>query len=142
MTKALLLVDHGSRRAAANENLHEVATLAREALGEGSIVEVAHMELAEPSIGQAFDACVAAGAREVVVFPWFLASGRHAREDIPRLVTEAAARHPGVTHRVTAPFGPHPLLVEAALAIAGLGPVRDGGGRSGGRDGGGRDGGG
>jgi sirohydrochlorin ferrochelatase len=120
MTTALLLVDHGSRRASANENLSHVAPIARERLGEGAIVEVAHMELAEPTIAQAFDACVAAGAKEVVVFPWFLAAGRHAREDIPRLVTEAAEKHPGVTHRVAEPFGPHPLLVEAALTLAEL----------------------
>tara|TARA_B100001750_G_scaffold238898_1_gene246141 strand:- start:2917 stop:3285 length:369 start_codon:yes stop_codon:yes gene_type:complete len=117
---ALLLVDHGSRRAAANENLAAVAKLARERMGPGAIVEVAHMELAEPTIAQAFDACVAAGAESVVVFPWFLADGRHAREDIPRLVAEAAAKHPGVERRVTGPFGPHALLVEAALTIAGL----------------------
>ena len=122
MATALLLVDHGSRRAAANDNLEAIAELARERLGEDAIVRFAHMELAEPTIARAFDECVAAGADEVVVFPWFLASGRHAREDIPRLVAEAAKRHPGVRHRVTSPFGPHPLLVDAALAIAGLNP--------------------
>jgi len=120
MTTALLLVDHGSRRASANENLSHVAPIAKERLGEESIVEVAHMELAEPTIAQAFDACVAKGATEVVVFPWFLAAGRHAREDIPKLVEEAAAKHPGVTHRVAEPFGPHPMLVDAALKLAAL----------------------
>ena len=120
MTTALLLVDHGSRRASANENLSLVAPIAREQLGEGAIVEVAHMELAEPTIAQAFDACVAAGATEVVVFPWFLAAGRHAREDIPQLVAEAAKKHPGVGYRVAEPFGPHPLLVQAALHLCAL----------------------
>jgi len=120
MTTALLLVDHGSPRASANENLRLVAPIARERLGERAIVEVAHMELAEPTIAQAFDACVAAGATEVVVFPWFLASGRHAREHIPQRVAEAAQRHPGIAYRVTDPFGPHPLLVQAALQLCAL----------------------
>ncbi len=68
------------------------------------------MELAEPSIATAFDACVAQGATTVVVAPWFLGPGRHWDRDIPELTAAAAARHPGVRHLVTAPLGPHPLL--------------------------------
>ena len=41
------------------------------------VVEVAHMELAEPTIEQAVGRCAAAGARRVVVAPYFLSRGRH-----------------------------------------------------------------
>ena len=75
-----------------------------------SIVEPAHMELAEPSIAAAFDRCVKRGARRVVVFPYFLSPGRHWTEDIPRLVSEAAQRYPAVEWLVTAPFGLHPTM--------------------------------
>ena len=43
--RALLLIDHGSRRAQANKLLDEVTALVKERLGKGSIVEPAHMEL-------------------------------------------------------------------------------------------------
>ena len=36
------------------------------------MVEVAHMELAEPSVADAVDAAVAAGAQVVTVAPYFL----------------------------------------------------------------------
>ncbi len=68
------------------------------------------MELTEPTISQAFDRCVARGARTVVVHPYVLAPGRHGHEDIPRLAADAAAQHPEVAYRVTEPLGPHPLL--------------------------------
>ena len=44
--------------------------------------------------------------------PYFLLRGRNWRLDIPALVEEAAARHPGVTYLVAAPFGLHPLMAE------------------------------
>ena len=46
------------------------------------------MELAEPSIEQAFDKCVAQGATFVVVHPYFLAPGRHSRAT-PRTLIRA-----------------------------------------------------
>ena len=77
-----------------------------------SIVEPAHMELAEPSIATAFGRCVERGATTVVVFPYFLLPGRHWSEDIPRLSAAAAAQHPGVHYLVTAPFALHPLMAQ------------------------------
>lgn len=100
----IILVDHGSRLPAANAMLLEVAALFRRVSGRG-IVEAAHMELAEPSIGEAFDRCVAQGAKIIIVHPYFLSPGRHSTHDIPRLTTEAAARHPGVRFHVTPPLG-------------------------------------
>ncbi|MCX5658310.1 MAG: hypothetical protein NTW19_01140 [Planctomycetota bacterium] len=109
----LILVDHGSRRAESNAMLLGVADLFRQAFGqEYPIVEPAHMELAEPTIGQAFDACVSRGARRVVIMPYFLLPGRHWDQDIPRLTAEAGSRHPGVEFLVAAPLGLHPLMAE------------------------------
>jgi sirohydrochlorin ferrochelatase len=100
----LVVVDHGSKRAAANDMLMEAAAMFKRVAG-GTIVEPAHMELAEPSIEQAFDKCVAQGATLVVVHPYFLSPGRHSTTDIPNLTALAAARHPGVRYHVTQPLG-------------------------------------
>ncbi|MEQ8848500.1 CbiX/SirB N-terminal domain-containing protein [Botrimarina sp.] len=107
----VIVVDHGSRRAESNALLHDAADLFQRVSGMG-IVEPAHMELAEPSIAQAFDRCVQRGASTVVVFPYFLSPGRHWSQDIPRLAAEAAAEHTGVRYQVTSPLGLHELLAE------------------------------
>ena len=107
----IVVVDHGSRRAEANRRHEDFVAAWRVERGY-AIVEPAHMELAEPSIGTAFDACVAGGATTVVVAPYFLWPGNHWDRDIPALVDEAAARHTGVRSLVTAPLGPHPLLMD------------------------------
>lgn len=114
---ALLLVDHGSRRAEANALLAQIAALVA-ARRPALIVEIAHMELAPPTVDEAFDACVSRGATEVVVMPYFLARGRHATEDIPALARAAAARHPHVALRIAEPLGVHALLAELVLARA------------------------
>ena len=107
----VILVDHGSRREESNRLLLDVVQQFAAATGY-TLVEPAHMELAEPSIATAFDRCVARGATTVVVFPYFLLPGRHWNDDIPRLAASAAGEHPGVRYLVTAPFGLHPLMSE------------------------------
>jgi catechol 2,3-dioxygenase-like lactoylglutathione lyase family enzyme len=112
---AIVLVDHGSREADANALLEGVAERLRACL-PGRRVEVAHMELAAPGLAEAIGACAAAGAREIVVVPWFLSRGRHVTQDVPRLAAEAAARHPGVAVRVAEPVGLHPAMLEILVA--------------------------
>ena len=84
--KAVLLIDHGSRRDAANEMMN----------------------------------CMAAGATELIVFPYMLSPGKHSTGDIPRMVGEAAAPYPRLVVRVTTAFGVHEKLGEIILARAGL----------------------
>jgi len=114
MKQAIVIVDHGSRRAEANAALEEVALLIRRARPD-AIVRVAHMDLVPPTIADAFDACVAEGAGEVIVHPYFVSPGNHSMQDIPRIVREAASRHPGVAARITEPLGVHPNIAEVIL---------------------------
>ena len=115
---AVIVVDHGSRRAEANESL-EGFVRASAAQLPYPIVEPAHMELAEPSIATAFDRCVAAGATTVAIAPYFLGPGNHWDRDIPALAEAAAAPHAGVHWLVAAPLGPDPqLLALVAQRVA------------------------
>ncbi len=114
MIRAVLLVDHGSRRDAANQQLEELAEALRARLPD-RVVRIAHLELAPPSIAEGIEACVAAGATRIVVHPYFLAPGAHTVRDLPRQVSEAAARHPAVEVRVSEPVGLHPKLVDVIL---------------------------
>ncbi|MDP3937487.1 MAG: CbiX/SirB N-terminal domain-containing protein, partial [Deltaproteobacteria bacterium] len=79
------------------------------------LVRHAHMESAEPTLTGAFEACAAAGAVEIVIHPYFLGPGRHTTRDIPRLVAEAAARHPGLRTRLAEPLGVDAKIVEVVL---------------------------
>ncbi|CAM6086652.1 unnamed protein product [Calypogeia fissa] len=106
----VVIVDHGSRRAQSNAMLHEFVKMYKEETGH-KLVEAAHMELATPTIADAFDRCVEQGASRVIICPYFLFPGRHWDKDIPVLAAEAAKKHPQVSYLVTAPIGLHKLMV-------------------------------
>ncbi|KAE8710025.1 hypothetical protein F3Y22_tig00110328pilonHSYRG01131 [Hibiscus syriacus] len=83
----VIIVDHCSRRKESNLMLNEFVAIFREKTGY-PIVEAAHMELAEPSIRDAFGLCVQRGAHRVIVSPFFLFPGRHWYQDIPSLTAD------------------------------------------------------
>lgn len=118
--RSILLIDHGSVRAEANHMLACMANLLQEMVGPGVIVRHAHMELAAPSIADGLRACIAAGATEIVAFPYMLSPGKHVTRDIPRLVAEAAREHPGIVCRVTDAFGVHEKLGELIALRTGV----------------------
>lgn len=100
----VILVDHGSKFQAANDMLVDAAADFSAATGV-AIVEVAHMEIAEPTLAQAYARCVERGAKRVVVVPYFLAPGRHSTSDIPRMSAEAAEPFPEVIYYIARPLG-------------------------------------
>ena len=112
--RGIVIVYHGSSGPAAHCAIAALAKKLKRRL-PGTIVHFAHMEIAPPTIADAIDACVAAGAREIVVHPFFLAPGAHSRRDVPSLARAAARRHRGVRVRITRPLGGHDLLVDIVL---------------------------
>ena len=115
MSRALLLVDHGSRREEATSHVEWIAEQVRSRRPDLSVY-VAHMELAAPSIADAIERCVDDGVRELVIHPLFLVPGRHLSEDLPRLVEAAASQHPRLRVRITQALGLNPELAELILA--------------------------
>jgi sirohydrochlorin ferrochelatase len=113
MRDGIIIVDHGSRREESNRMLEEVARLFAERFAQiYSIVEPAHMELAEPSIASAYAKCVERGAQRIVVCPFFLGPGKHWTLDIPRLAHEAARQFPGTHYHVTQTLGIDDLILD------------------------------
>ena len=122
----VIVVDHGSRNPSSNEQLEKFAEryaaktffASEEEVEEGHqkyLVEPAHMELARPSISDAFEKLTSRGAKTIVVAPFFLSSsGRHVTEDIPKLVEEARKEAKGEIERVmiSEPVGSHPLMEQ------------------------------
>jgi len=118
--RAILLIDHGSVKPEANHMLDCVANMLQSMVGPDVIVRAAHMELAKPLIPQGVESCVEAGATDLVVFPYMLSPGKHSTRDIPRIVAEAARKHPRLRVRVTPAFGVHAKLAEVIAERAGV----------------------
>lgn len=84
------------------------------------LVYGAHMELAEPTIEDGIKWCIEKGATHIIGHPYMLSPGRHATEDIPRMMGEIMKNHPGISYDVTDPLGVDSKLVELILHRAGL----------------------
>ena len=82
--KSLLVIAHGSRRESSNDEVRQlVKTISNQPDSGFDDVSAAFLELAEPSIPDGLEACIEQGGKEIIVFPYFLAAGRHVVEDIP-----------------------------------------------------------
>jgi sirohydrochlorin ferrochelatase len=111
--KSLILIAHGSRRAASNAEIQTLTEkLASRVAGRYSDVRCAFLEFAEPSIPTAIDAAVGAHSDEVVILPYFLACGTHVNQDIPAIVATKQAQHTGVRIELKPYIGTAPAMLE------------------------------
>jgi sirohydrochlorin ferrochelatase len=117
--RCLLLVAHGSRREASNEEVRRLAgALAEQAGSRFGRVDCAFLEIAAPSIADGIEAAVRAGASEIVVLPYFLSAGRHVAEDIPLEVERKQVEHPNVRIRIGPYLGQAEHLIGILLGLS------------------------
>ena len=96
--RALLVVAHGSRRNASNDEIRHLARQLEESeSNDFDMVMAAFLELAEPSIPNGIEQCIQGGASEVIVFPYFLSAGRHVTQDIPAEVETKQQQHASIS---------------------------------------------
>lgn len=95
MKRALVLFAHGARDEQWSIPFRLIQNKVSARL-PGVTVELAFLEISAPSLQEALDKLVTAGHGQVTVAPLFMAQGGHLKRDIPRLLDELRARHPGV----------------------------------------------
>ena len=120
-THCIILFAHGSRDAGWRAPIEAVAERIRQ-LAPGTPVACAYLEFTSPDLATAVHQVLATGASTVTIWPMFLGLGRHAREDLPRLVAELRLRHPDVPIHLQPAMGEHPAVLET-MARTALGRV-------------------
>ena len=113
---------HGSSVESANDAVRSMAAQLQHRQGYEA-VETAFLESGQPDLRGAIDRLAAQGVEQVIVIPYFLTLGMHLQRDLPRLVEEIRAVHPGLEIQVTPPLDGHPelsrILVGRAAEIMG-----------------------
>lgn len=85
---------------------------------EAPRVELAFLEFMSPTLPEAIAALAQAGARKVAVVPVFLAQGGHLKRDLPVLLDEARAAHPGCEITLATAAGEAEPVVRAMADYA------------------------
>jgi len=118
----ILLVAHGSRVESSNAEVQRLAERLRKHLASDSsaatVVEHAFLELAEPSIGDAIDQCAAHGVTSLHVLPYFLAAGRHVRDDIPEEIESGGRKYPHMQISLAPHIGKSDLMLELLVKLS------------------------
>jgi sirohydrochlorin cobaltochelatase len=122
----IVLLAHGARDAKWAEPFASIARQMRE-LAPQRPVTLAFLELMLPDLLTAAAQLAAAGCTRITVVPLFLGAGGHVREDVPRLVAQAARQLPAVHVTCTLAIGESEhvtrAIAAAALTLAGCDPT-------------------
>lgn len=111
---AIVLIAHGSRRPEANADLVRLAEILGPRLPDERL-EIAYLELAEPTIPMALERCIDAGAKSVRMLPYFLSAGAHVSRDLEEFRQQFAERYPDVKFSLCPPLGLHPKIIDIVL---------------------------
>lgn len=112
--KSIILFGHGARSADWARPMEVLAATVKERAPDIA-VRLAFLEFMAPTLAEAIDEAVAAGARDIRVVPVFLAQGGHVKRDLPEMIAAARARHAAVEIQLMPALG-ESLLVIAAMA--------------------------
>ncbi len=114
---AVVLFAHGSRDPLWRKPVETVAARLRER-DASAMIACAYLELTEPDLQTAVQTLVNERARSIRVVPMFLGVGRHAREDLPLLMTELRALYPKVVFELQQSIGEDQRLIDLIADIA------------------------
>ncbi|MBI4397558.1 MAG: NAD(P)H-dependent oxidoreductase subunit E [Candidatus Omnitrophica bacterium] len=108
--KTILIVGHGSREAAANQEFQTLVEHFRASV-VGAQVRGCYVELAFPSLAEALDEAARA-SNEIVLVPLFLFAAKHVKNDLPLAVSAAKKKFPHVEITVSPALGADPLMMR------------------------------
>jgi sirohydrochlorin cobaltochelatase len=117
MTRAVVLFGHGSRDPQWREPMEAVARRIRARVAQVE-VRCAFLEIEQPDLASAVAELAAAGAESVRILPMFLGAGRHAREDLPRLIEQCRHAHPTLAIDLQPPIGESPRVLDLIATLA------------------------
>lgn len=114
MKTAILVIAHGSRLKAANEDLYGIVRWLR-AADRWEIVEPCFLQFEEPNLAQAVERAIVQGAGKLVVVPFLLFPGNHLQRDIPEEVDVLRKKYPQAEISLTRHLGIDERLAQMVI---------------------------
>jgi len=112
--KAIILFGHGARDSRWREPFDRLTSLWR-SQHSAIPVELAFLEMMEPSLETAVASLVNKGITEITVVPVFFGQGGHLRNDFPVLLEACQKQYPKITLSTTPAVGEDPAVLQAII---------------------------
>lgn len=112
--KTIVLFGHGARDARWREPFDRLTAIWKAQHADVQ-VELAFLELMQPSLEEAIAVLVDGGATEVVVVPVFFGQGGHLRNDFPVLLSACQKKFPQVSLSATHAVGEDEAVLQAII---------------------------
>lgn len=114
---AIVLFAHGSRDPQWHKPIEAVAAQINLVSPDTHVV-CAYLEISSPDLATAASTLVNRGVQSIAILPLFLGVGKHAREDLPRLVADLQQVHPDVQFNLKPSVGEEARMVDLLAKIA------------------------
>jgi sirohydrochlorin cobaltochelatase len=112
--KAIILFGHGARDSRWREPFDRLATLWRKQHSD-TPVELAFLEMMQPSLEEAISTLSAQGATQITIVPVFFGQGGHLRNDFPVLLQDCQKKYPEVSLSATLAVGEDLAVLQAIV---------------------------
>lgn len=93
--RAIVLFAHGARDPAWAQPFQRIKARL-EARQPGVAVELAFLEIMQPTLADAVAKLVLEGCKSIKIAPLFMAQGGHLKNDLPKILESIRGAHPGV----------------------------------------------
>jgi sirohydrochlorin cobaltochelatase len=112
--KAIILFGHGARDSRWREPFDRLVEMWRSQYAS-TPVELAFLEMMQPSLEEAVGSLAQKGVQEIVIVPVFFGQGGHLRNDFPLLLEECQQRHPTLKLSATSAVGESAAILQAIV---------------------------
>ncbi len=114
--KCVIIAAHGSRKKESNQEVVSLtAKVSKKLSSTFDRVEHAFLQFGEPLIEKQIEHLIDAGAKTIVIFPFFIGSGSHILVDIPDLVKSAREKYGDVQFKITRHLGKIPTIEDVIV---------------------------
>jgi sirohydrochlorin cobaltochelatase len=103
--RAVVLFGHGARDPQWADPLRSLQTMLVNRLGESFVVELAFLELMEPSLPDVVRCLCLGGVKRVDIIPVFFGRGGHLKKDFPVLLSDLQCAYPEIEIKATEAVG-------------------------------------
>lgn len=112
--KAIIFFGHGARDLRWREPFDRLAAL-WQAQNPNTPVELAFIELMQPSLSGAIQKIIAQSIKDITIIPVFFGQGSHLRNDFPKILEECRIEFSDISLNATPAVGENLLVLQAII---------------------------